>query len=93
MITKKTLGNVEDVTIVTFGNGTTRVVNGQAIDNSYKGLYLTDQETPKTIGEVGEFAANTDQFKPKIAIHFYNKESFDVFYEFVLNIKNEYEKP
>jgi len=91
MIINTTLGDVENVTVATFGNGTMRVTSGEAKDKTYKGLFLGDSEEPRAIGEVGEPTPTTNEFLPKIAIHFHNKESFDVFYHYVENIRKDFE--
>jgi len=88
MITKQNYGNVENVTIIEFGNGTLSVCNGT---NENKVLFIKEKEfTP--IGEKGEFIPTSDEFKPDVAIVFKNKESFDVFYEYVERIREQFEK-
>ncbi|PIF44305.1 hypothetical protein CLU96_1246 [Chryseobacterium sp. 52] len=91
MITIEKLGDVENVTVATFGNGTMRVTSGEAKDKTYKGLFLGDSELPHAIGEVGEPTPTTNEFLPKIAIHFHSKESFDVFYHYVENLRKDFE--
>lgn len=59
MITKETLGNIENVTIASFGFGTMRVTSGEAQDKTFKGLFLGDTDTPKPIGELGPPAPTT----------------------------------
>jgi len=92
MITKKNYGNIENVTIAQFGYGTMRVVNATAADGSYKAILLGDQEQPRKIGEVGEFCNDSDEFNPKMALSFANKESFDVFCIYIDNLKKEFEE-
>ncbi len=86
-IKKSNFGNVENVTIVEFGKGTLSVVNGT--NDGYKSLLIKEKEfTP--IGEKGEFKANSDEFEPQIAIVFHNRESFEVFKEYVNYIDDEF---
>ena len=82
-------GEVEDVIGVVFGNGTLSIVNGGHEDGSKSLLIKSKEFSP--IGEVCGSEKSSDEFKPEIAIKFLNKESFYVFYEFVLNIKNDFE--
>lgn len=88
MITKQNFGNVEDVVIVEFGNGTLSVCNGHG--ENHKSLFIKQKEF-SPIGEKGEPTKNTDEFKPEVALVFKNKESFDVFYEYVENVRKEFE--
>jgi len=86
-IKKGKYGNIEDVTIVEFGFGTISIVNGKA--DKHKSLFIKQKEF-SPIGEKGEFKSNSDEFEPQIAIVFHNKESFDVFKEYVDNIERQF---
>jgi len=92
MITVENYGDVENVTIAQFGNGTMRVTSGKAKDNSHKGIFMGDSDVKHEIGEHLPYAPTTNEFKPKIAILFDNKESFDVFFDYVMVVKEEFEK-
>ena len=84
----KKFAEVENVTIAEFGNGTISVVNGS--NENTKSLLLKSKEF-SPIGSASGSENNSNDFKPELVILFKNKESFDVFYEFVNNIKKEYE--
>lgn len=88
MVTTNKFGNVENVVIAEFGNGTIAIVNGT--NKTHKSLLIREKEFVP-IGEKREFKASSDEFEPQIALVFKNKESFDVFFEFVQNIKNEFQ--
>lgn len=49
----------------------------------------TKEHSP--IGAVSGFEQNSDEFKPEVALVFRSKQSFDVFYEFVQNIKKNFD--
>lgn len=86
-IIKGKYGNVEDVIIIEFGKGTLSVCNGT--NEKYKSLLIREKEFAP-IGQKGELNKTSDEFKPEVAIVFHNKESFDVFKEYVNNINIEY---
>ena len=89
MIFKEKYGNIENVTIVQFGFGTTRVVNSSG--ETHKAILLGAEDEPKQIGEIGAKHITSDSFKPDIAIVFHCEKSFSVFEEYVKNIRKEYE--
>jgi len=80
-------GNVEYVTVIEFGKGTLSIVDAEN-DEHLSILIKTKEYSP--IGEVTGNETSSDEFKPEIAIVFNNKESFDVFLEFVENIKTKF---
>lgn len=81
-------GNVENVTVAEFGKGTLSITDG-ANDEGYLSLLMKSKDfTP--IGEVCGSEKNSDEFKPELAIVFRNKASFDVFYEYVENIRKKF---
>ena len=82
-------GNVKNVTVVEFGKGTLSIVDGANNEGFLSLLIKTKDFSP--IGEVSGSEKNSDEFSPEIAIVFNNKESFDVFYEFVENIKRKFQ--
>ena len=89
MILKNTnYGNVENVTVAEFGKGTLSVVDG--CNDGYLSLLIKSKEF-SPIGEISGTEKTSDEFKPELAIVFYNKESFDVFYEFVENIRKKFQ--
>ena len=81
-------GNVEGVTIVEFGNGTLSVVSGSNKD--YESV-LIKKCPKKPIGEIGVKVNNSDDYLPDVAIVFKNEESFNVFFEIVLEVKSSFE--
>ena len=87
MITNAKFGNVDNVTIVEFGNGTLSITNGRG--DGHKTIFIKEKEF-SPIGESGPLLGDSDKFKPDIAIVFKNEESFNVFLEYVDKIKNEY---
>jgi hypothetical protein len=82
-------GNIEDVTVAEFGNGTIAICSAKG--DGYEGLLMKSSEK-RSIGEIGEKYDDSDQFNPELSIVFRNHESFNVFYEAVLEVKNEFEK-
>lgn len=86
-IKQSNYGNIENVTIVEFGKGTLSIVNG--CNDAYKSLLIKEKEF-NPIGEKGDFKTKSDEFEPQIAIVFHNRESFNVFKEYVNNIDNEF---
>ena len=87
-IKKLKYGNVENVTVVEFGKGTVSLVNTQ--NENYKLLLIKEKEF-SPIGEIGEFKSTTDEFEPQIVLAFKNRESFDVFKEFINNIETDFD--
>jgi hypothetical protein len=61
-IKKLKYGNVEDVTVVTFGHGIVSLVNTQ---NDVYNYYLSKKRV-FTIRRIGEFKSTTDEFEPKL---------------------------
>jgi hypothetical protein len=80
-------GNAENVTVVEFGNGTLAIVDAEG-DSHLSLLIKTKQFSP--VGAISGSEKNSDEFNPEIAIVFNNKEGFNVFSEFVENIKLKY---
>ncbi len=88
MIHKSTkYGNVENVTVAEFGNGTISITNG-GNDNHLSLVMKTIEKNQ--IGTVIGGEISSDEFKPELAIVFTNKESFQVFYEFVQNVAKDF---
>lgn len=81
-------GNVPNVTVVEFGEGTVSIANGKNQD--HVSLVMKTIEKHE-IGEVLGKDTSSDEFEPEVVICFTNKESFDVFYEYVQNIKKYFE--
>lgn len=92
MITKENYGNIENVTICQFGNGTMRICSASAKDGSYEGILMGDIDEPQEIGGIMPKVNNSDEFAPKVVITFENKVSFDVFCIYVDNIKKRFEE-
>jgi hypothetical protein len=63
-----------------------QLVNTQ--NDVYKFTYKRKKSFP--IGEVGEFKS-TDDFEPQIVLALKNRESFDVFKEFINNIETDFD--
>lgn len=86
----RTFGKIENATIAIFGNGTISIVDGYNKELAYRSIMM--KTIPKKeIGEVVGSEKNSDEFIPELVIIFENKESFDVFYDYVLNIKVGFE--
>jgi hypothetical protein len=81
--------NVPNVTVAEFGNGTISICSSKG--EGYEGILMKSHEQ-KTIGETGIKYKDSNEFKPELSIVFRNRESFDVFYNAVLEVKNEFEK-
>lgn len=81
-------GNVENVIVAEFGKGTLSVVDG--CNDGYLSLLIKSKNF-SPIGEVCGTERTSDEFKPELALVFNNKESFDVFYEFVENIRGKFQ--
>ncbi len=81
-------GNVENVTVVEFGKGKLSITDGT--NDGYLSLLIKSKEF-STIGEVSGDEKTSDEFKPEVAIVFHNKESFDVFSEYVENIRKKFQ--
>ena len=88
-IIKTDLSKTNNVTIVEFGKGTLLVTNGTNKIGGYKSILIKKKEYSQ-IGEVNPLTKNSDEFNPEISIVFRNKESFDVFKEYVNNIELEF---
>jgi hypothetical protein len=82
-------GNIKNVTVADFGNGTIAICSSKG--DGYQGILMKSHEK-KPIGEVGKKYDNSDEFNPELSIVFRNYDSFNVFYETVLEVKNEFEK-
>jgi hypothetical protein len=88
MIYKNTIyGNTEDVTVAHFGEGTISITNGG--NESHKCIAMKSINKHK-IGECIGGEISSDEFKPELVIAFTNKESFDIFYEYVEEIKKQF---
>ena len=88
MIHKSTkYGNVENVTVAEFGNGTISITNGGTAHHLSLVMKTIDKHQ---IGEVIGGEISSDDFKPELAIVFTNKESFQVFYEYVQNVARDF---
>jgi hypothetical protein len=87
-IKKLKYGNFENVTVVEFGKGTIALVN--ASNENYKTLLIKEKEF-SPIGEKGEFKSTSNEFEPQIVLAFRNRESFDVFKEFIDNIETDFD--
>lgn len=88
MIRKIKYANIDNVTVVEFGLGTVSIVDAEGED--YQSLLIkTNDFTP--IGEITGSEKNSDEFKPELALVFHSKESFDVFFSYVENIKQRFE--
>ena len=81
-------GNVENVTVAEFGKGTLSITDGA--NDGYLSLLIKSKEF-SPIGEVSGSEKSSDEFKPELAIVFHNKESFDVFSEYVENIRKKFQ--
>ena len=81
-------GNVENVTVAEFGKGTLSITDGA--NDGYLSLLIKSKEF-SPIGEVSGSEKSSDEFKPELAIVFHNKESFDVFYDYVENIRKKFQ--
>ena len=82
-------GNIENVIVAEFGKGSLSVTSG---DNEDHLSLLIKTVSPGPIGAVGEPTNNSDDFRPELALVFTNKESFDVFYDYVKIIKKDFMK-
>jgi hypothetical protein len=82
-------GNVENVTVAEFGKGTLSITDGANQDGYLSLLIKSKDFTP--VGEVSGSEKSSDEFKPELAIVFHNKASFDVFLEYVENIKQKFQ--
>lgn len=90
MIHKNTnYGNIENVTVAEFGLGSISVCSSKG--DGYFGLLMKSTE-PHAIGEYGVKCDSSDEFKPDLSIVFRNKESFEVFYEMVEQVKGYFEE-
>lgn len=88
MIKKMKYGNIENVNVVNFGFGTISINSG--IGETHKSILMkTNDKMP--IGNTGIKYESSDDFNPEIVIAFHNKESFDVFFDIVMEVKNSFE--
>lgn len=81
-------GNVENVTVAEFGKGTLSVVDGT--NDGYLSLLIKTKEF-SPIGEVSGSEKSSDEFKPELVLAFHNAASFEVFYEYVENIREKFQ--
>lgn len=81
-------GNIENVTVAEFGKGTLSITDGE--NDGYLSLLIKSKDF-SPIGEVSGNEQSSDLFKPELAIVFRNKESFDVFAEYVENIRKKFQ--
>lgn len=80
-------GNIEDVTVVEFGNGTLNLVDREHIEEGSRSILIKQQDI-KEIGLVGPKVDIGDDFKPDLVLFFKNREGFEVFKEYVDNVYN-----
>jgi hypothetical protein len=89
MVHKKiNYGNVENVIVAEFGKGTLSVVDGT--NDGYLSLLIKTKEF-SPIGEVSGSEKSSDDFKPELVLAFHNAASFEVFYEYVENIREKFQ--
>lgn len=82
-------GEVKNVIVAEFGNGTLSVTNGSNAGDGHLSLLMkSNKATP--IGDVTGSEKNSNEFSPELALVFWNKESFEVFYSYVENIRKEF---
>lgn len=79
-------GAIEGVTLAKFGNGTISICSATTPGKKKHSLLLKSHE-PMPIGDTGMKYDTSDDFKPELVIQFSNRESFDVFFETVLEVK------
>jgi len=82
-------GNIEGVTIASFGSGTISLNSAKGKDHNSI-ILKTHEAMP--IGATGIKYKDSDHFNPELVIAFDNKESFDVFFETVLEVKQYFEE-
>ncbi len=87
-IKKLKYGNVENVTVVEFGKGTISLADTQ--NENYKLLLIKEKEF-SPIAKIGEFKSTIDEFEPQIVLAFKNRESFNLFKEFINNIETDFD--
>lgn len=81
-------GEVKNVDIVEFGNGTIQIGSG-GVKGHHQALYMKE-DTKHPIGAIhGD--SSVSEMKPELIIVFNNRESFLVFYEHVESIRKEFE--
>jgi hypothetical protein len=80
-------GNVQNVIVAEFGNGTLAITDG--INDGHLSLLMKSKEF-SPIGIVHGSEKSSDDFKPELVLAFHNKESFDVFCEFVEKIRENF---
>ena len=81
-------GELEDMDIIEFGNGTLELGLG-SVEGHHKAIYL--KEIEKTEIGINLGIKTVTDMNPDLALVFRNKKSFDVFYEFVQCVKQEFE--
>jgi len=81
-------GAIENVTLVQFGKGTISIVSGTT-ENHESILMKTCPK--RTIGSRGVKVEDSNIYKPEVAIAFHSEESFNVFFEIVLEVKASFE--
>lgn len=81
-------GNIENVTVAEFGKGTLSITDGANREGFLSLLIKSKEFSP--IGKVSGSEKDSDEFKPELALVFHNKQSFDVFLEYVENIKEKF---
>lgn len=91
ILEKQKLGNIENVTVAVFGEGTLKVTSGTSANKDYRSLLIGTNPEPVTIGEVLKTYTTTDEFEPKISLVFKNEESFSVFEHYVKIIRSQFD--
>lgn len=88
MITKKArFGKTKDVTMLEFGRGGIGLIG---VQNFGVKCILLKNIKNQQIGTPFDPGKDVDDFEPDVVISFLNKESFDVFYYYVQQIKASY---
>jgi hypothetical protein len=92
MIATINYGNVANVIGVLFGNGTLEFTNSEGIGIANENSFPTKSILIKSISKDSEVGKDetSDEFKPEVVLVFQNKAAFDVFYEVVDRIHDEY---
>lgn len=91
MIHKRKIAGINNVTTLEFGDGSIEIQGGH-IPNSDTKLIMFKNCIPGTIGLSKSDLKSLTQFEPEIVMAFQNKESFDVLYDYMTYMKNEYLK-
>jgi len=92
IIKNKMYGNITKVTVAEFGKGTILTNVGINDNNLYVSVLLKTDKKPKKIGFRESFKGTSDDFKPEIALVFYNKESIDVLIERIQEAKKLFDE-